>query len=80
MASLQNYSHETKMPPIAPPKQYTVKEAAKYLKLCTDAVYDLAANCQLKSRRKGPRKGRIYFLQQDLDDYLFAEPFKNKKP
>jgi excisionase family DNA binding protein len=77
---LENHSHETKMPPITPPRQFTVAEAAKYLGLSTDAVYDLAANCQLKSRRKGPRKGRIYFLQQDLDDYLFAEPFKIKKP
>lgn len=68
------------MPLITPPRQFTVEEAAAYLGLSKDAVYDLAANRQLKSRRKGPRKGRIYFLQQDLDDYLFAEPFKNKKP
>lgn len=68
------------MSTIIPPRQFTVAEAADYLSLSTDTVYDLAANCQLKSRRKGPRKGRIFFLQQDLDDYLFAEPFKNKKP
>lgn len=65
---------------ITPPRQYDVKEAAKYLKLCDDTVYDLAAKRKIKSRRKGARNGRIYFLQQDLDDYLFAEPFKNKKP
>lgn len=53
-----------------PPKQYTVKEAAKYLKLCADAVYDLVATRRIKSRRKGPRKGRIFFLQSDLDQYL----------
>jgi|GEM_PF-3069928 len=70
MASQQNYSHATKMPPIVPPKQYTVKEAAKYLKLCTDAVYGIAANREIKSRRKGVRKGRIFFLQEDLDQYL----------
>lgn len=54
----------------SPPRQYTVTEAAKYLKLCRDAVYEMAAKRRIKSRRKGPRKGRIYFLQQDLDDYL----------
>lgn len=66
------------MPPI-PPKQYTVKEASKYLRLCADAVYELVSKRKITSRRKGPRNGRIYFLRQDLDDYLFAEPFKNKK-
>lgn len=59
------------MQPITtPPRQYTVKEAAKYVRLCVDAVYELAANRKIKSRRKGPRNGRIYFLQKDLDDYL----------
>jgi excisionase family DNA binding protein len=58
------------MPSIIPPRQYTVPEAAKYLKLCKDAVYEMAAKRRIKSRRKGPRKGRIYFLQSDLDDYL----------
>jgi excisionase family DNA binding protein len=58
------------MSPITPPRQFTVVEAAKYLKLCVDAVYDLAAKRKIKSRRKGPRNGRIFFLQVDLDDYL----------
>lgn len=58
------------MSPNTPPRQYTVAEAAKYLKLCKDAVYDLAAERKIKSRRKGPRKGRIFFLRTDLDDYL----------
>jgi excisionase family DNA binding protein len=59
------------------PRQYNVKEAAKYLKLCADAVYDLAAKRKIKSRRKGPRNGRIFFLQQDLDDYLLGD---SKRP
>ena len=57
-----------KQPP--PPRQYTVAKAAKYLNLCKDSVYDLVKNRKIKSRRKGPRNGRIYFLKSDLDDYL----------
>lgn len=60
------------MSPNHPPRQYSVKEAAEYLKLGSDAVYDIAARRQIKSRRKGPRNGRIYFLQQDLDAYLMG--------
>lgn len=59
------------MQPITPPEQFTVAEAAIYLKLSEDTVYDLAACRTIKSRRKGPRKGRIFFLQTDLDEYLF---------
>lgn len=65
------------MSTIPPPRQFTVAEAAEYLLLSKDAVYELAASPKLKSsrpklksHRKGPRNGRIYFLQQDLDDYL----------
>jgi excisionase family DNA binding protein len=58
------------MSTITPPRQFTVAEAADYLLLSKDAVYDLAATRRLNSRRKGPRKGRIFFLQADLDDYL----------
>lgn len=60
------------MQPTPPPRQYTVAEAAKYLKLCVDTVYDLASTRKIKSRRKGARNGRIYFLRKDLDDYLGA--------
>ena len=55
---------------ITPPRQFDVKEAAKYLKMCSDSVYDLVGKRKIKSRRKGPRNGRIYFLQSDLDAYL----------
>jgi len=58
------------MQPIIPPRQFTVREAAKYLSLCADAVYDLVAKRKIKSRRKGPRNGRIFFLREDLDQYL----------
>jgi excisionase family DNA binding protein len=58
------------MPPNTPPRQFTVAEAAKYLKLCKDAIYEMAAKRQIRSRRKGPNKGRIYFLKSDLDGYL----------
>jgi len=52
------------------PRQYTVAEAARFLKVCQDTVYDLVKGRHIKSRRKGPRKGRIYFLESDLRDYL----------
>ena len=45
-------------------------EAATYLKLHPRTVYDLIAEKQIPSRRKGPRKGRIFFLADDLDAYL----------
>lgn len=57
---------------ITPPRQFTVAEAAQYLQLSADGVYDLAATRKIVSRRKGPRNGRIFFLQQDLDNYLLG--------
>lgn len=52
------------------PRQYTVAEAAEFLRLHPSTVYDLIRDRLIKGRRKGPRKGRIYFLRPDLDAYL----------
>lgn len=52
------------------PKQFSVAEAAVRLELCPDSVYDMVKKRQIRSRRKGPNNGRIFFLQCDLDDYL----------
>lgn len=52
------------------PRQYSVAEAANHLKLHPRTVYELIAAKQIQSRRKGPRKGRIFFLDADLDAYL----------
>lgn len=52
------------------PRQYSVLEAAQYLRLHYQTVYDLIRDRLIEHRRKGRRRGRIYFLQQDLDDYL----------
>lgn len=57
---------------IAGPRQFSVAEAALYLEIHSQTVYELVAAKpkQIRSRRKGRRKGRIFFLQCDLDDYL----------
>ena len=52
------------------PRQYSVMEAAEYLQLHYQTVYDLIRDRLIDHRRKGRRKGRIYFLLQDLDGYL----------
>ena len=57
--------------PIKAPRQFTVAQAAQYLGLHSRTVYELAMSPKmLRARRKGPRKGRIFFLQKDLDAYL----------
>ena len=57
--------------PINAPRQFTVAQAAQYLGLHSRTVYELAMSPNiLRARRKGPRKGRIFFLQKDLDAYL----------
>jgi len=55
---------------IAGPRQFSVADAALYLEMHPQTVYDLAAGKQIRSRRKGPKKGRLYFFQCDLDAYL----------
>jgi len=55
---------------IAGPRQFSVADAALYLEMHPQTVYDLAARKQIRSRRKGPKKGRLYFFQCDLDAYL----------
>lgn len=52
------------------PRQYTVTEAAQYLQLHPQTIYELVRAKLICHRRKGPKKGRIYFLQVDLDEYL----------
>ena len=50
------------MSTITPPRQFNVAEAADDLSLSTDAVYDLAANCQLKRPpKKPPKKAHLLF-------------------
>ncbi len=55
---------------ITGPRQYSVQEAAEYLQLHSRTVYDLIQAGMIDYRRKGPRKGRLFFLEQDLDAYL----------
>ena len=52
------------------PRQYSVQEAAEYLQLHFITVYNLIQAGMIDYRRKGPRKGRLFFLEEDLDDYL----------
>jgi hypothetical protein len=52
------------------PIQYSVLDAAAYLGLHPDSVYDLVKKDLIRSRRKGPRKGRIFFYESDLIAYL----------
>ena len=52
------------------PRQFSVAESALYLKMHPQTVYELAAGKQIHSRRKGPKMGRLYFFQCDLDAYL----------
>lgn len=61
------------------PRQYTVAEAAIYLKLHSQSVYDLVARNLLTSRRKGVKSGRIYFLQTDLDEYIEGKTPQNNR-
>ncbi len=56
------------------PHQYSVAEAAVHLGLCKDSVYDLVREQHITSRRKGPNRGRIFFFESDLDDYLDGKP------
>lgn len=62
------------------PLQYTVADAAVYLGLCSDCVYDLVRKELITSRRKGPKMGRIFFWECDLLDYLNGHvPRKTRK-
>lgn len=62
------------------PEQYTVAEAAHFLELHPRTVYDLVAAEQIRFRRKGRKKGRIFFLECDLLDYLTESATRlNKK-
>lgn len=60
-------------------EQYSVAEAAERLGLCPDSVYDLVKTHQIRSRRKGPNKGRIFFFEEDLTDYLDGRPNRTNR-
>lgn len=57
-------------PKINAPLQYSVLEAAEYVGLHPQSVYDLIRDGLIDHHRKGRRRGRIFFLQEDLDGYL----------
>jgi len=57
-------------PIINAPRQYSVQEAAEYVGLHPQSVYDLIRDGLINHHRKGRRRGRIFFLQEDLDGYL----------
>lgn len=59
------------------PHHYSIIEAANYLQLHSQTVYELARSRQINHRRKGQRKGRIFFLLEDLDTYL-EQNFKGR--
>ena len=56
------------------PRQFSVIEAAEYLRLHPRTVYALIEEGLIRHRRKGPRKGRIFFLERDLEDYITGKP------
>jgi excisionase family DNA binding protein len=55
-----------------------VLEAADYLELHPSTVYTLIAERLIQHRRKGPKKGRLFFLEEDLQDYLMGSTKKRK--
>jgi excisionase family DNA binding protein len=59
-------------PEMTVPRQYSVLEAAEYVGLHPRSVYDLIRDDLINHRRKGRRRGRIFFLQEDLDAYLMG--------
>ena len=61
------------------PRQYSVLQAAEYLRLHPRTIYELAQEKQIKSRRKGPRRGRLFFLEDDLEAYLYRNSTGEKK-
>jgi hypothetical protein len=62
-----------------PPHHYSVSEATVYLQLGDDSVYEIVGKEQITSRRKGPKLGRIYFLQEDLDDYIASSATRKRR-
>jgi len=60
------------------PRQYSVLEAAEYLELHPSTVYTLVAERLVQHRRKGPKKGRLFFLEEDLQDYLMGSTKKRR--
>lgn len=67
-------------PEITAPRQYSVLEAAKYIKLHPQSVYDLVRDDLIEHHRKGRRRGRIFFLQEDLDAYLRGNCNRRARP
>lgn len=62
--------HHTMKQEHAGPHHYSVIEAAKYVRLHPRTVYDLIHDSLIDYRRKGRKKGRYYFLEIDLQNYL----------
>jgi excisionase family DNA binding protein len=71
-------NHLVKADSSSRPRQYTVLEAAEYLELHPSTVYSLVAESLIQHRRKGPKKGRLFFLEEDLQDYLIGSTKKRK--
>ena len=52
------------------PPHYSVVDAAEYLSLHPSSIYTMIETGRITYRRKGPRKGTLFFLQADLDAQL----------
>jgi excisionase family DNA binding protein len=79
----ENSGEESKNYPVkadsgSRPRQYTVLEAADYLELHPSTVYTLIAERLIQHRRKGQKKVRLFFLEEDLQDYLMGSTKKRK--
>lgn len=64
---------------ITGPRQYSVLEAAEYVGLHPQSVYDLVRDDLIDHHRKGRRRGRIYFFEEDLTAYLTGNSKRRAK-
>ncbi len=79
----ENSGEESKNYPVkadsgSRPRQYSVLEASKFLELHSSTIYTLVAERLIQHQRKGPKKGRLFFLEEDLQDYLMGSTKKMK--
>jgi excisionase family DNA binding protein len=49
---------------------YDVKQAAAKLGIRPGTLYDMAQRRKISHRRVGAGRGRVFFTEQDLADYL----------
>lgn len=56
--------------PTVKPELLEVAEAARILGVSSSTVYELAKNRRIAHRRVGVGRGRIFFTEQDILDYL----------